>query len=189
MNLKSVLESVLFAYGEALSIKKITTITGAELDDIRSAMEEMSSEYQNTGIVLIKKDDTYQLGTHPDSAPYVEKMMKGEFNEELSRAALDTATIIAYKGPITRVGIEFIRGVNSSFTVRNLLMRGLIERVENKNDARSYLYQISADFLKHLGLTRIEDLPRYEEFKKEIIHMPEELSTIEKGQKKDPHIG
>ena len=101
--------------------------------------------------------------------------MKSEFSEELSRAAIETAAIIAYQGPITRAEIEYVRGVNSSFILRGLLMRGLVERIENPKDARSYLYRISFDFLKHLGLTKIEDLPQYQEFRQEKMGGPEEI--------------
>ena len=101
--------------------------------------------------------------------------MKSEFNEELSRAAVETAAIIAYQGPLTRVDIEYVRGVNSSFILRSLMMRGLIERVENPKDARSYLYRISFDFLKHLGVVRIEELPQYEELHKEKMGGLEEI--------------
>ena len=89
---------------------------------------------------------------------------------------METIAIIAYKGPLTRLDIEYVRGVNSSFIIRNLLMRGLVERVENPKDARSYLYKVSFDFLKHLGVTGIEDLPQYQEFKKSRIEVLEKPS-------------
>ena len=92
---------------------------------------------------------------------------------------METLAIIAYKGPLTRAHIEYVRGVNSSFTLRNLVMRGLVERMENPKDARSYLYGTSFNFLKHLGVARPEDLPRFEEFKKEKIEVLEERQTSE----------
>jgi len=105
----------------------------------------------------------------------VHKLVKNDLEEDLSRATLEVLAVVAYRGPISRAQIEEVRGVNCSFTLRNLLMRGLVERVENPNDSRSYLYKISFDFLKHLGLGNVKELPNYEELEKS--------GTIEDNQK------
>ncbi len=175
-DLKPALESILFAYGEPISAEKLAKIVKAKKDDVFSALKELSKDYENRGLALLEKDGQYQLGSRPAYTRYIEELVKEEFAEELSRAALETVAIIAYKGPLTRAQIEYVRGVNSSFTLRNLLMRGLVERIDNPQDARSYLYKVSFDFLKHLGLTKLEELPRYEEFKKEKIEVLEEPS-------------
>ena len=167
MVLKSVIETILFAYGEPLSEEKLAKLTKSKKENVASALEELAHDYKGRGLSLMRKDDKWCLGTNPENAKFVEDLMKSEFGEELSRAAVETTAIIAYKGPITRADIEYVRGVNSSFTLRNLMMRGLIERIENPKDARSFLYRISFEFLKHLGLTKIEDLPQYEEYRKE----------------------
>lgn len=167
MNLSSILESILFVHGEPLGIERLAAVTGETPDEIRKALADIAASCKSRGIVLIEKDGIYQLGSNPANSPYIEKLVKGEFGEELSRAALETVAIIAYKGPLSRAEIEYIRGVNSSFTLRALLMRGLVERFENPKDTRSYLYRIGLDFLKHLGLTRAQDLPQYEELKKQ----------------------
>lgn len=174
MNLKSIIESILFSYGEPLSLEKLTKLTKVKKEEIREALDALSKEYTGRGLVILEKDGEYQMGSNPANAKYVEDLVKNEFSEELSRAAVETIAIIAYKGPLTRAQIEYVRGVNSSFTLRNLLMRGLVERIENPKDARSYLYRVSFDFLRHLGLTKLEDLPQYEEFKKERIEVLEE---------------
>ena len=167
MELKSALETLLFAHGEPMSEEKLAKLTNHKKDEVSSALSELATEYQGRGLALLKKDDKWCLGTNPENAKLVEDLVKSEFGEELSRAAIETTAIIAYKGPLTRADIEYVRGVNSSFTLRNLLMRGLVERIENPKDARSYIYRVSFDFLKHLGLTKIEDLPQYEEYRKE----------------------
>lgn len=167
MNLKSIIETILFAYGEPMALEKIARLAKTDAKEAWQALKELRTEYEGRGFTLLEKDNGWQLGTAPANAAYLETMFKSEFNEELSRAALETLAIIAYKGPVSRAEIEFVRGVNSSFTVRNLLMRGLIERFENPKDARAYLYRVSFDFLKHFGMTRIEDLPQYEAFHKE----------------------
>lgn len=165
--LKSVLETILFAYGEQISLEKLSKLTKSGKEEVRKALNELSRDYEERGIVLLKRDEFYQLGTSPNNSSYLQELAKDEFGEELSKAALETLSIIAYKGPITRAKIEFIRGVNSSFILRNLLMRGLIERIENPKDARSPLYQVSFQFLKYLGLKNINELPEYDMLRKE----------------------
>lgn len=174
METKSIIESILFAYGEPLSLEKLTKLTKVKKEDVEEALNALAKEYAGRGLVILEKDGEYQMGSNPASARYVEDLVKNEFAEELSRAAVETIAIIAYKGPLTRAKIEYVRGVNSSFTLRNLLMRGLVERIENPKDARSYLYKVSFDFLRHLGLAKLEDLPQYEEFRKEKIEVLEE---------------
>jgi segregation and condensation protein B len=83
--------------------------------------------------------------------------------EGLSKAALEVLSIVAYKGPISRAEIESIRGVNCSFTLRSLMMRGLLERIDNPKDGRGYLYKISFEFMKKLGIESIDKLPDYKE--------------------------
>lgn len=163
MQLKHKIESILFVTGEPVSEKKLVKILEATQEEARQALEELRGDYNNRGIVILQKEDEWQFGTSPEHAGLIEQLVKSEFTEELSRAALETLTIVAYKGPLTRHDLDFIRGVNSSFMLRNLLLRGLVERVENPKDARSYLYKISFDFLKHLGIGKVEDLPDYAE--------------------------
>ena len=165
--IKSIIESVLFISGAPISIKKISKIIKVKNSEIEKAIAELSNDYkkENRGFCILKKEDKIQLVSAPSNSEYIEKFTKSNLQEDLSPASLETLSVIAYRGPITRFNIEEIRGVNSSFILRNLLIRGLIERIENPNDARSYLYKISFDFLKKLGIEKIEDLPDYEELK------------------------
>ncbi|QQG45301.1 MAG: SMC-Scp complex subunit ScpB [Candidatus Sungiibacteriota bacterium] len=181
-NLKSIIETLLFIYGEPLALEKLIKIAKNKKEAVLEALSGLKKDYEGRGLTLLEKDNTYQLGSNPANAKYVEDLVKSEFTEELSRAALETVSIVAYKGPLTRAQIEYVRGVNSSFTLRNLLMRGLVERIENPKDARSFLYRVSFDFLKHLGLTKIGDLPQYEEFRKEKIEVLEEAPTKQENE-------
>ncbi|MBI2053591.1 MAG: SMC-Scp complex subunit ScpB [Candidatus Sungbacteria bacterium] len=176
-NLPAILESILFVHGEPMSLDRMCAIADAEPDAVRSALAVLGKSYEGRGLILIEKDGSWQLGSHPAHTQYVEALARGEFGDALSRAALETLAVVAYKGPISRANLEYIRGVNSSFTLRALLMRGLIERVDNPKDARAHLYRTSIDFLKHLGLARMEDLPRYRELAREVI--PEKISAPE----------
>ena len=156
-------ESILFVHGEPMAIKRLAAITQASEEEMRDALAALAKNLDGRGLVLLEKDEEWQLGSHPLAAPYIEKLARGQFGEELSRPALETLAIIAYRGPLARADIEDIRGVNSSFTLRALMMRGLIERTDHPRDARGFLYRVSMDFLKHLGLARMQDLPRYDE--------------------------
>lgn len=176
MNLKSIIETILFVRADPTDIKTLIKITKQSEKDVRTVLTELASDYSDRGFVLLEKDSSWQIASNPAHGSYVQDLIKNEFTQELSRSSLETLAIIAYKGPISRIEVEYLRGVNSSFTVRNLLMRGLIERVENPKDARSYLYHARFDFLKHFGLTNMEQLPRFEEFKKQMIEIPEEKS-------------
>ena len=173
-NLKSIIETILFVHGEPLALEKLVKITKAKKEIILEAFAELKKDGEGRGLVILEKGEQYQLGSNPQNTKYIEDLVKNEFSEELSRAAVETIAIIAYKGPLTRIEIEYARGVNSSFTLRNLLMRGLVERIENPKDARSYLYKVSFDFLKHLGIAKMEDLPQYKEFRKSKIEVLEE---------------
>ena len=161
-SLKSRIESILFLAGESMTTTRLAKILKDKPSVIESALLELASEYKERGIRVLHNNDEWQLGTAPENADVLENLVKSEFSEELSKAALETLSVVAYKGPMTQREIEHIRGVNSSFTVRNLLLRGVVERIENPKDARSYLYNVSMDFLKYLGFTNRESLPEWD---------------------------
>lgn len=133
-------------------------------EEVMRGLEGLVKKYNTpeSGLSLVRKDDMVQLVTRSENALYVEKFTKSTMQESLSKAALEVLAVIAYRGPIARAEIEAIRGVNCSVTLRNLLMRALIERKENESDARGYLYTISFQFLKSLGLQAVSELPEYE---------------------------
>lgn len=166
--LAKIIESILFVSGEPVPIARIAKITDTKTEEVESAITALQSEYmEKRGLVILRKEDFAQMATSPENAGIISELVKSEIQENLSRAALEVLSIVAYRGPITRVGIEAIRGVNCSFTIRALLMRGLVERVDNPADSRSYLYKISFEFLKKLGLDNIEKLPDWEALSKD----------------------
>jgi len=162
-NLPQTLEAILFVSGEKESLKKLEKLLETDQEKIEKALELLQKNYQNRGLKILKEKDTIQLVSDPQYAKSLEKYWQKSLREKLSRISLETLTIIAYQGPIARFQIEEIRGVNSVFVLRSLLRRGLISRKSQGN--RTY-YQITADFLRHLGLTRISQLPNYSQFKK-----------------------
>ena len=167
MDKKCFIESLLFTFGHPLSYKKLAEVLSVSENDISVALGELQEEYEknNRGLRLIFLDNKVQMVAAPNSMESVKKLAKSDFEEELSPAALEVLSIVAYRGPLSRAEIENLRGVNCSFILQNLAIRGLIERKNNPQDGRSYIYNVTFDFLRHLGLTKLEDLPNYGELK------------------------
>jgi segregation and condensation protein B len=122
------------------------------------------------------------LGTAKELSPLIEQLTKDELNRDLGKAGLETLSIILYQGPISRADIDYIRGVNSQFIIRNLLIRGLVERVDNPQDARSFLYQTTLSLLSHLGLSKKEDLPEYTKIREDIESYKNAAKETESAQ-------
>jgi segregation and condensation protein B len=173
--LKSAIESILFVSGEPVKISRITKITGTPKPVVENAIMVMQNEYSSNGrgMVIIKKEEEIQMATSPENAKLVDDLVKSEIQENLSKASLEVLSIVAYRGPMSRMDVESIRGVNCSFTLRSLLMRGLLERIDNPSDHRSYIYKISFDFLKKLGIESVDRLPDYQPLSKD-----ERISSI-----------
>lgn len=162
--LAAALESLLFVSGEPLSFARLAKALKVTEEDIASHAEALSEKYSHdaqSGLMLVVKDRKAMLATKPEHAASVEALTKSSLQENLSKAALEVLAIVAYRSPITRAEIEAIRGVNCSFTLRNLLLRDLIERQGNPLDARGYVYFPTFKLLQSLGLKGTKDLPDY----------------------------
>jgi len=163
--LQSIIESILFVSGEPIKKSKLLKILSGEVkaEDIEKTLSTLSEKYSDnkSGLMLLTKGEEIQLVSNPENAQYVENLVKNELQDSLSNAALEVVSIVAYRGPISKSEIEAIRGVNCSYTLRNLLLRGLIERNDNPRDSRGYVYSISFDFLKKLGVDDVKKLPDY----------------------------
>lgn len=168
------IEAVLFILGEPVSLERLSKILKKDKAEIKEALAALKSSLAERGVRLSEKGSEYLLVTAPEFGNLITDLMKEELGEELSRAALETLAIIVYKGPLSRSEIDYIRGVNSSFSVRNLMVRGLIERKPHPTDSRSWLYAPSFEFLKYAGIDEISKLPGYNEFIKEM----EELKKL-----------
>lgn len=158
------LEALLFEHGEPISIKKISKIIGVGEKKCKELIQEYTDKlsHNERGLTLLQKENEIQLTTKPELEKVIDHLKGEEFKEELTPASLEVLTIIAYLGPISKMDIDYIRGVNSNFTLRSLLVRGLIEREKIDNH---YQYKITFKFLRHMGIRRTEDLPEYENYK------------------------
>jgi len=167
MDIKLIIESLLFAAGEPLSLKRLSKITGEEERKVKEALEKLSEELknQNRGIRLLNNNEEWLMVTAPETTPFVQKLKKEVIEGDLSAVSQETLAIIAYRGPITRAQINEIRGVDSSYILHQLLLRELIERSVHTEKYNAYVYSISFSFLQHLGVNNVQELPQYEEFK------------------------
>ena len=167
-NLIAKLEALLFVYGEPLTYKKIAKILEVKEGEIKEAVKELAENLKDAGrgLQLTADNEKIQLATKANFAKLLEDVIKSELNEDLSPASLETLSIITYSAPISRAEIDYIRGVNSSFILRALLIRGLVDRETDPHRANAFVYKPSFEFLKRLGLGRPQDLPEYTEFQK-----------------------
>ena len=162
------MESLIFVSGEPVGFRKLEKIIGKDKEELKLAAGVLAKRYddEKRGLRIIIKDNHVQMVTAKENSEYLERFLQNDLQDNLSQAALEVLAVIAYRGPISRAGVEEIRGVNCSFTLRQLLIRGLAERINNPSDARAYLYQISFDFLKKLGVKNVDELPDFGELSK-----------------------
>ncbi|MFA5172989.1 MAG: SMC-Scp complex subunit ScpB [Candidatus Paceibacterota bacterium] len=165
-NLEAIIEGILFAHGEAVSLEKIAKTVKKDEAEIKNALKNLEEKYKSegSGIALVYQKDKVKLISAPEVGSYIEKMIKEDFDENLTPATLETLTIAIYLAPVSRAEIDFIRGVNSGFMLRALLMRGLLERKPDPKRPYIYLYEPTFNLLQYLGVKKMEDLPEYEKY-------------------------
>jgi len=177
--LTSTLESILFAAAKPLDIKTLIKALNTNQETLREAIEELKTlrNVESSGIHLLEQEGKLQLATNPAAAEAVKVFAKEDLGGELTRPSLETLTIIAYRGPMTKPEIEQIRGINCALILRNLLVRGLIEEKDDPTKLQS-VYSVSLDFLRHLGAHSVSELPEFESFHNnpQIDQMIQELS-------------
>jgi len=167
MSLKSQLESLLFVAVKPLSVKELTSIVNVKTKEVEEALKALETDYKEKqgGLALIKNNNKYQITSAAENAELVQKFLKDEASGELTQPSLEALTIIAYRGPIAKLELERIRGINCSLIVRNLLLRGLIEEKFDRSK-NEYYYSVTHDFIRFLGLNSLEELPDYEKLNK-----------------------
>jgi len=181
ITLKGKLEALLFLYGEPVKISKLADTLGINSNEIDSALGELSKELNdnNGGLGITRLDNRVQLVTKPSLNQLLSKITQEELDSGLTPASMETLAIVAYLGPCRRSLIEHIRGVNSSFILRSLLIRGLVDRKSDPERANAYVYRITFDFLRHMGVGKIEELPEYEKYREFIAAFTDATETKE----------
>lgn len=165
--LKGILESVLFASGEAMSKRDIKDRLNINEKTLKNIIDQMNKDYdgEGRGLILIEFNDKIQLSTKPEYSEYIKRFIKVDSRQNLSQAAIETLAIIAYKQPITKVEIDEIRGVRSDRAIQTLTERNLIkEGGRLETTGRPILYCTTDDFLKYFGFKNLEELPELIEF-------------------------
>lgn len=169
-NLKSKIESLLFVAGRPLSLKRISETVGGEKAEVKKILDELVEEAgaSGRGVQIMEIDEEYQMATSPDSAKMVKDFLKDEITGDLTRPSLETLTIVAYRGPISKPDLEQIRGVNCSLILRNLMIKGLVE-AKAADKGGEAVYNITFDFMRYLGIKKTSELPEYEKLSKSEI--------------------
>ena len=157
------IESLLFVSSKPMKIGKLAKALDVEESLVIDALERLQNAYNNRkqGFILVNHNNEYKLATHPDNATLIENYIQDEINIELSKPSLETLTIIAYRGPISKYELELIRGVNCSMILRNLMIKGLV-KIEKDKETQGDNYVVTMEFVKYLGLEKMSDLPDYE---------------------------
>jgi len=163
MDLEQKIEAILFWKGEPVSRKKLSEILDADQAEINEGIEKLKESLNGRGIALLEKQDEITFGTIPELAKLFENLQKEELKKELSKASLETLSIVLYKNGASRAEIDYIRGVNSSFILRALSIRGLVERTLDSKNNRRYIYKPTFELFSFMGIKSSRELPDYEE--------------------------
>jgi segregation and condensation protein B len=159
-------EALFFLWGAPVRLQKIATLLKKDRADVEMMVATLADRYAQDperGLQIVRGENEVTLATKPAHQALLETLAKEDLKEELTPASLETLSLIAYFGPLSRPQIDFIRGVNSTFIVRNLLVRGLVDRKPGRGNA--YVYTVSIDFLKYMGVGSVEELPEYRRYR------------------------
>lgn len=168
MNLSNHIEALLFSRAEPWAVDELAKALSENKENIEMAITELAETRAQTGLVILRSENAITLGTHPESSELLAKLHKEELEKTLSKASVETLAIIMYGNDVTRGVIDYIRGVNSSFILRSLLVRGLIERKPYEKDKKRFAYTPTIELLASLGVQKVQDLPDYEKINNEL---------------------
>lgn len=166
-SLRSQLESILYASGKPLSLKKLADMLSVTTKEVESSIQELEETYRSHGhgLEVILHQGEAVLATRPEHSDLVKDFIKAEELGDLTRPQLEALSVLAYRGPLSKSELEQVRGVNCSLILRNLMIRGLVEP-QGEEEGRPR-YQVTVDFLRYLGLASVTELPEYDSFIKD----------------------
>ena len=156
------IEGLLFYKAAPVKLKQLQNIFEVSEEEVSSTLKALKERLQGGAVRLSLTETEVQLVTAPELDELIETVRKDELKRDIGKAGAETLAIILYRGPVARAEIDKIRGVNSSFILRNLLIRGLIERVNVKGKL-TFQYTVTPTLLGHLGIAKKEELPQYED--------------------------
>ena len=162
MSIQSKIESILFVASKPISVKRMASVLKTSAKEVAASLAELRAKYNqpDSGIALLQNGEEWQMAANAENKEVSENFLKSEVSGELTRPQLETLTVISYCGPITKPELEQIRGVNCGLILRNLMLRGLVK--ENEDSANLLpTYEITMDYLRHLGLNSLAELPDY----------------------------
>ena len=163
MEIKPLIESLLFVADEPVAIGRLAAAMGVNREAVEETLRVLSEEYAQRGLRIQRKGERVQMVTAPEAAPHIERFLDLELSSKLSAPALETLAIVAYQQPVTRAEMEAVRGVNCDSVLRTLLSKGLIEEVGRFPQAgRPIVYGTTFEFLQHFGLQDLAELPPLE---------------------------
>ena len=175
MQIKALVESLLFVADRPVPVRDIAAAIEASTNEVETALQSLSIEYQGRGIRLQRKGDEVQMVSAPEAGPHIERFLGLEISGRLSAASLETLSIVAYRQPVTRAQIDAIRGVQSDGVLRSLVRRGLVEQIGRAPTVgRPNLYGTTFEFLQQFGLQGLSDLPGWEKLGRELKERIEE---------------
>ena len=165
--LSSQVESILFVAGKPMTIKELAKLCNRTKDEIEVVLEDLKNKYNQSqsGVNILVTDKEVQMVSNPKNRKLVESLIKEEVMSEITQPQLEALTIISYRGPITKLELEQIRGVNCSLILRNLMIKGLVE-VEEDKIIDNNKYRITPKLMKHLGINSVEELADYDKLSK-----------------------
>ena len=162
MTLDVYVEALLFYKAAPQNKEKLCKLFSVSTDELSTALSTLRNRLQTGATRLIETENEIQIVTAPELSDFIEAQRKQELSGDIGKAGAETLAIILYREPISRVEIDRIRGVNSSFILRNLLIRGLI--IRESITGQGYQFKISPQLLQHLGVQNKRELPQFAEF-------------------------
>ena len=174
----AILEALLFAEGGPLRVSQVCTLLGISAEQFPTVLAELEGALEGRGLSVVHTSTEVELRTSKDASDAVRLLRESELARDLGKASLEALAVVLYRGTATRSEIDWIRGVNSGAALRSLQLRGLIERIEDQTDKRRARYRATVDALAHLGVSKMEDLPRYSELVPMIAEADERAQSL-----------
>lgn len=155
------IEAILFMRGEPVKVEELSKVLSLSSEETEIAVRELEDRLSQGGIRLMRTNDAVTLTTAPEAADLISSLVKEDITSEIGKAGMEVLTIILYASPVSRRQIDYIRGVNSSSTLKKLSMKGMVER-KRSGSGLAFVYLPTADMMSFLGITKVEDMLNYQ---------------------------